>query len=129
MAKIIISGTTATVTSDFTTEQLTLLKKRSPESLILKDEKENPVFAVDLGQNASVGKCGVVFGGTSYDGSGKAVASLPIPNGVADIKAWVMDNIGNSIIKLNQLEEKLQGALDAVAAETEKVESAISVVG
>ena len=129
MAKIIISGTTATVTSKFTTEQLKLLEKRNPEALVLKDEKENPIFAIFTGNKGSITKDGVVFGGTSFDGSGKAVASLDIPNTVTDVKAWVMEAIGNAIIKLNQLEDTLDGALSAVAAETAKVEGSIEVLG
>ena len=54
MANILIAGNACVVTSALTLENLQKLKKYAPQSLALKDEKEKPIFLVDVGPNGSV---------------------------------------------------------------------------
>lgn len=129
MASIIIAGNAAVITSAFTTAQLEKLKKYAPEALVLKDEDKKPVFMVDVATKGSIGPMGVVFNATAYDGSEKAVLSKEIPAGVTDIERWVIDNIGNAIVKLNELEATLDGAIATVDANEAAILDSIAIVG
>lgn len=130
MANIIIAGNTAVVTSAFTMDQLQKLKKYNPQALCLKDEEgKKVVFMVDVATKGSVSPMGIVFNASAFDGSDKAVLSMEIPAGTANVEQWVMDNIGTSIIKLNTLEGQLGAALDAVAADEAAVRESISIIG
>lgn len=129
MANILIAGNACVVTSALTLENLQKLKKYAPQSLALKDEKEKPIFLVDVGPNGSVSANGIVFNAASHDGSKLATLTMEIPSTVTDVKAWVMETIGTSINKLNALEEKLGAALSAVEADEAKVLESIKVLG
>lgn len=130
MANIIIAGNTAVVTSAFTKAQLEKLKKYNPQALCLKDEDgKKIVFMVDIATKGSVSPMGIVFNAAAFDGTDKAVLSMEIPAGTANVEQWVMDNIGTSIIKLNALEAQLNGALEAVAADEAAVRDSICVIG
>lgn len=131
MANITISGNTAILNSSFKTEQIKLLKKRNPGALVLKDEKDKPIFAIGVGAVGSVSPAGIVFDGTAI-GSGTACMSFKLPDTVTDeasAKAWVMDEIGLAIVKLGQLEEGLATAIDKVNAENEAVNATIVFAG
>lgn len=129
MAKIIIAGNSCTLESAFTTEQLKKIKKYRPDSLILKDADKKPVFMVDLGSNGSVAPMGVVFDGTTHDGQELACLTKMLPQGVVDVKSWVMENIGTAVLKLNKLEATLGAALTEIDTEVGQVEATISVIG
>ena len=132
MSKIIIAGSAAVVTSAFKKADLEKLKKYAPDSLVLKDEKENPVFMVSVGSNGSMNAHGIVFDGVAPDGSGLATMTQLIPNTVAGAEAinkWVMDTFGTSLLKLNELEGTLQAALDKVAADEAAVIASVEVLG
>ena len=130
MANIIIAGNTAVITSAFTKCELEKLKKYAPAKLQLIDEEtKKPVFMVDVATKGSVSPMGIVFNASAHDGSNKACLSMEMPADVADVERWVFDNIGTSIVKLNQLEATLGDALAAVAAEEAAVADAISIVG
>lgn len=129
MAKIIIAGNSCTIESKYTTEELMTLKKYKPECLTLKDENKKPVFMIDIGSAGSVSSAGIVFNGTTHDGKGLACLTQMMPAGVIDANSWIMDNIGMSILKLNELEAGIASCLDRVCADVAAVEDTISVVG
>lgn len=129
MSKIIIAGNSCTVESSYTTEQLKQLKKYNPDALVLKDADKKPVFMADLGSVGSVSAAGIVFDGTTHDGKNLACFTKLMPTGVCDVNAWVMDNVGTVILKLNKLEETIGAALENVNRDVAAVKSAISVIG
>lgn len=129
MAKIIIAGNSCTVESAFTTAQLKKLQKYNPDALVLKDADKKPIFMVDVGKCGGVSAAGIVFDGTTHDGKSLACLTKLMPGDVCDANAWVMDNIGMSILSLNKLEEKIGSALESVDADVAAVQSAISVIG
>ena len=131
MATIIIAGRTATITSEFKYEQIQRLKKYDPAALVLKDQEKRPVFMIDLATKSSVSPAGIVFNGAALDGSGKAVVTMEIPASVTQesVNQWVVDNIGTSINKLNELEATLADALIAVDTTEDQILNSIVVVG
>lgn len=131
MANIIIAGRTATITSEFQFDEIKRLKKYAPESLVLKDADKKPVFMIDVGAQSCVSAAGVVFNGEALDGSGKAVITMEIPASVTKdtVNTWVVDNIGTSITKLNELEATLAGALAEVDAAENAILESIAIVG
>lgn len=131
MAKILIAGNQAVVKSALKVDDIELLKKRNPDALELKDDKKNVTFMVDLGSKSSISKCGVVFNG-SEPGTGAAVLSMEIPASVTTeegVKKWVIDEIGLTIVKLNEVEEQLVEGLAKVEGENNSIEENITFVG
>lgn len=127
MANIKIAGNNAILTSSFTVEQIQLLKKRNPGALVLKDEKDKPIFAIGVGATGSVSPVGIVFDGKAL-GTGMACITYKLPASVVtedDAREWIMDEIGLAIVKLNQIESGMTDAFAKVEAENEAVNATI----
>lgn len=132
MAKILIAGNQAVIKSSIKTSDIKLLQKRNPDALALKDEEKNVIFAVGVGDKGGISQYGIVFNGTAPDGTGCAVISEQIPANVTTeegVKEWVLDKIGLSIVKLNQVEDQLVEGLAKVEAENASVQENITFVG
>lgn len=130
MAKVIIAGNAYVVKSEVTTKKIEELAKYKPEALCLFNENKEPVFAVTLAKRGagSVGSMGVVFPSTTNDPEGKACFTGMIPEGVADAKEWVKDEVGYAVLKLTELESTFAGALESVAEYKQKLDQAVTAM-
>lgn len=134
MAKIVISGTTYSVISEITTEQLNKLSKYRPAALNLyeTDEagKKQQVFAVATTKPGYgiVNNFGACFDGTAFDGTGRACVSKTIPADVTDAMKFVAEEIGMAIVKLSKVEEQVAPAMESIAADEAAVRDHIEVV-
>ena len=130
MAKITIAGDAVVVTSAMKLEDIKTIEKYRPKSLVLmggEDGKE-PVFAVgSTAGSGSINKVGASFSGTTHDDEGLATITMCVEDAAGDIKGWVADKIGVSIIHLNKLEAGLTDVLAEIEAEKEEVLSNITV--
>ena len=128
MATITIAGNAAVITSAIKVADITKMKKYNPAALTLKDEKEKPIFMIDMGEKASVSNAGIIFNGTSRDGNGYATATFDIGT-VEDAEAYVMDKVGFSILRLNELEDTIGNSVAAIDDKLNAVKSTITVMG
>ena len=133
MAKIIIAGDAVVIQAGVTLESIKTLEKYSPKSLILtevdEDGKKQPVFRVMTTKGSgSASAAGICFAGASHDGSGLATVTAKLPDGVHDAKAWVADEYGVAVVRLNQLEETFEAALADVDTAKAAVEANIEIL-
>ena len=121
MAKIKIVGNVAVVESTRTLEDIRTLEKYAPKSLYLyetnEDGKKSPVFRVCTAPSGSINSVGACFADESYDERAVACITIPIPAGTEDVKAFIMDTVGQGIVKLNKIEDTFAEALAKVEAD------------
>ena len=135
MAKIIVAGDAAVVTSALKLEDIKTVKKYRPEGLKLMGGKdgEEELFMIDSAcpsEAGSINKYGAVFNGESPDGQGFATLTVSILERPKDkdVKDYIADKLGGAMIKLNQLEEQIPAILGEIAVQQEQVLSGISVL-
>lgn len=132
MSKFIIAGSTGVIKSSKALEEIKLLEKYRPSSLVLTEgegESKREVFRVGTAASASVNQFGISFANSSLTGDGKAVVTVALP---ADLKPenvtdYVMDKWGKVINNLNKVEQNFEDALTDVKAEQAEVLSHITV--
>ncbi len=129
MAKIIIAGDAVVVTSALTLEDIKTVEKYRPKELVLKggEDGKEPIFAIGTTKGAgSINGMGASFG---REFNGKASITLCADDIPAEgVKEWAADRIGNAIIHLKKLEEKLPAVLEEIKAEKTAVLESVTVV-
>ena len=132
MAKILIAGDVIVVTSSKKLEDIKTLEKYDPKSLSLFDEEDGiktEVYKVGSTKGTgSINKYGASFGSEARDGSGLATITLPIPDGIEDVMEYTSDEVGFSLMKLNEIEAKMDAALDAVTSKKAAILENIQVM-
>lgn len=130
MSKITIAGDAVVITSSLKLEDLKTIEKYRPKALVLmggEDGKE-PVFAVGTAEGTgNINEYGASFGRESHDGDKLATITMCLGTDVSDVREWVADKIGGSIISLNKLEEQLPAVLAEIAEEKARVMESITV--
>lgn len=132
MAKITIAGNAFVVTSAKKLADIKELQKYNPKALSLfeqnEDGKKEEVFRVTASSNAGINQYGVSFPDVSRDGEGFACLTGDIPNGIENAVAYIADNYGAAIMKLNKVEDGIDAALSEVAANKAAVLENIAVL-
>lgn len=125
MAQVIISGGAVVIKSAAKVSELESLAKYRPENLVLRDEKNEPVFKIGLtdGQG-KINVYGAEFARISRDGFATITVTAPQEWGVDD----VVDVIGPALLKLNQLEKDFNVALEDIENEKADIMSNITIV-
>lgn len=131
MSQIKILGESAVITSTLKAEGLETLKKFKQEHLTILNDREEVVYAVGMAQGGrgSVTDYGITF--NNRDAEGFAQVTITLPDGIAaeERANYVAEKFGNSVTRLNGVEEIIQERIDGVvAAQTAMVES-IQVLG
>lgn len=130
VACVKVVGNAAVVVSSADLEDVKTLAKYRPESLMLykgEGKDKEPVFMVGTGKgDGSINKNGAVFGSATTS-DGKATITLRIPEGTEDVKAWVEEAIGVSILHLKKVEAQFAAALAEVKTEKKAVADSISI--
>lgn len=126
MSKITLIGKAIVITSAVKSATIKQLKKFSPASLVKKDDKGAPVYAIDLSVKGTVGisKNGITFNGTSKEGF--AQATVLVPDGTATSAEYVVDNFGAALFELDSFETEVNAAYADLAAQIKAVESNIT---
>ena len=130
MAKILIAGDAVVVKSDLKLEEIRTIEKYRPEALILKggEDGKDPIFR--LGSTTGTGSItdfGAEFGAESHDDEKKAMLTMCCTCGDDDIKEFVADCIGRSVMKLNKLEATLHNVLSEIEVEKGRILENISI--
>ena len=133
MAKIKIVADTLAIESARTVEEICTLQKYAPKALRLYEADEETgkkaeVFRVAMAKGCgSVTSAGICFTGESRDGSGKAVVTMAIPEGLEDVRKYAADEVGGIVMKLNRVERQFDEALAQVADAAAEVAQYIEV--
>lgn len=129
--KLTITGDAYALTSAIKVADIKLLKKYNPDALSVKDNDGKTVFAVAYSEGKpNVASFGVTFGGKTRDENGYATITGVIPTGFASAdaaKEFVAETFGGVVAYLEQLEQNVPGAAEAVIDAHKKLVDSITV--
>lgn len=133
MAKLTLSGNAITVTTKITSEDFFKIKRHSPESLTIKDDKENPIFKIDFGGQGkgSINNYGIVFDSVNEDDS--MYLSVIDEGGFSECtaeekKAIIVDQYAAPLVKINQMEMFLEGVLETLTKMENEAAESIEII-
>lgn len=130
MAKIVVAGDTAVITSAMRLEDLRTIEKYRPKELVLKggEDGKEPIFGIGTTQGVgNINAVGASFGAETRDDEKLACITMIIDGVTGDVKDWIADRLGAAIINLNKLEAKLPAVLEEIAAEKSAVMGNITI--
>lgn len=123
-----VLGTNALIISDIAIKDIKLVKKYKPEMLILKDEKDNAIFAVDFNKvSGTSGKYGITF---NESVNGKAAISVNCDPEISAEKRkdTLVDFMMDFIQPLEQLTQQITVVAKTIRAFKEDVSKQIEVI-
>lgn len=126
MAKVIIAGNACVLLSSLALDDIKELRQNHPEALSLKDGMGQTILTIDLDQESAgrIKENQVVFGLTASR-EGKATITLLIDPEEKDIMGMIREKIGDSLMKLTELENKITGFLGKRAEADQPLKSEI----
>lgn len=127
MAKITVSGRTATIVSNYSLEDFEKLESYRPDALLLKDEDGDVYFKVGLSCQGSVSDYGIGFNDETFGSKKACVTVAPSCSCYDTAEEMVIGEIGSAILNLNKVERQIPAALDDIDAELEEIKASIEV--
>lgn len=108
--KITVVGNALVVTSTLKFEDIEKVSKFKPEALILKNEKDVPIFAIGTtSESGSINSLGAIFDGATRDGEGLATITMAIPFEATndELKETVAEEYSGAFASLKKLEASI----------------------
>lgn len=132
MAKIKTINRTIVVNSEVKYDDYKLVAKYRPEALTLKggEDGKEPIFTVFVrnGGQGCIDENGAIFGeATRGDAKLATITMMFTGDAEADIKEYIVDELGGALTKLNKVEAGLPAVIEAIKAERETVRDSIEV--
>lgn len=129
MAKVKVCGDAIVIESALKLEDIATVQKFQPEALILKggEDGKTPVFALAVTKGAAgFGSMGAQFKDTAR---GTGLATMTIVKHVeGDVKAYIADNFGGALAKLNALEKTIPTVVAEINTAREAVMAGIEEI-
>ena len=129
MAKIVLAGDAVIVTSAVKLEDYKKVKKYRPKALVLMGGEENKeqVFRVGVSSgNGSISPYGVEFAKETRDENKFACLTTVLDGVDGDVKKYVADTYGPSVLLLNKIESKIPEVLAEIETEEAEILNSIS---
>lgn len=130
MAKIKIAGDAVVVVSELKLEEIKKIEKYRPKALILKggDDGKEPIYKIGTTTGSgSITEFGAEFNSETHDDEKKATITMCCNCSKDDIKEYVADSIGASVMMLNKLEESLREVLTEIDTEKAQILENITI--
>lgn len=132
MAKIKTINRAIVVNSEVKYDDYKLVAKYRPEALTLKggEDGKEPIFTVFVrnGGQGCIDENGAIFGEATRDDAKLATITMMFTGDAeADIKEYIVDELGGALTKLNKVETGLPAVIEAIKAERETVRDSIEV--
>ena len=132
MAKIKTINRAIVVNSEVKYDDYKLVAKYRPEALTLKggEDGKEPIFTVCVrnGGPGCIDENGAIFGEATRDDAKLATITMMFTGDAdADIKEYIVDELGGALMKLNKVEAGLPAVIEAIKAERETVRDSIEV--
>lgn len=130
MAKIVIAGEAVVITSAIKLSDLRKVEKYRPNALVLKggEDGKEPIFRIGTCNGAGkINKYGAEFGAETHDDAKLATITLVLDRVDGDVREFVAEAVGASILNLNKLEETIPAVLAEIDAEKGAILSNITV--
>lgn len=122
--KVTVIGRTFVVESNYTKAEIAKAATYRPESLILRDAKENAIYAIAVGTNGSFTNNGLIY--NQENGAGKAIYTGQLPDGV-EAKKYLAEKFGGALVKAKSIEAGLATVISGIDGEMAEVMSSITV--
>lgn len=129
MARIYTVGQAAVITSELTLEDIKVIQKYRRDALTLMggEEGKDAVFTVMASdKGGGINSVGAVFNHATGE-HGNACITVMLPDGIEDVKEYLVDKYGQAINCLNKLEYQLPSVLEDIYEEKRAVEDAITI--
>ena len=106
--KAVVMGSSCVITSSLTPGQIKRIKKFHPEALVMQDENDEPVFAIDIDENGpgSINNNGACFG-NAVSAEGKATITILTDPTSDNPEEIVYEKIGSALMYLDTMEHEL----------------------
>lgn len=129
MANVKVVGDALVITSALTLEDYKMLERYRKSALVLMggEDKKEQIYRASTGEEGSFDKYGVIFNGETRDDDKLATATVLIDKIDGDVKEYVVNEFGERIMKLNQLEKTLPEVIEEIKKERETVKGSISI--
>lgn len=129
MAKIKVLGDMIQVISNITEDEMKKIAVYKPEALQLRDENNEPVFAVETGP-ASLSKFGVSFCSTDFDGKLFLTIANPIEEHVDadEEKKQITEDFATFLRDMEKIERQVADAMTEANALEQRVSSSVEMV-
>lgn len=118
--------------SSLKTTEINTVKQYNPSALVLKDEKGNEIFKIDVvdsTKEASISKFGIVYNDTTADGNACLTTLFNDPYDRAKREEIVKDILVKTNLKAEALEKQIAAALKVITKQLELAKNAITVQG
>lgn len=130
MAKIKTLGDAVVVVSTLKFEDIKFLEKYRKDALAIKGGEDNKeiIFRVGASGTPGANEYGITFEGATRDEAKQAILTLSLLKYEGeDIKGFIADQLGSTIIQLEKLEKTVPTILAEVKAEREAIVSSIEI--
>lgn len=127
--RIKIAGNAVVITSTLKLEVIKKMEKYNPDALCLvevKDNEENEIFRIATGKTSTISKFGITF--MEANAEGFATATVMLPEGTTDKKAYIKDNFATALFMLKDLEDAVTTACAQLEAAYAKLDEDIMEV-
>lgn len=131
MANVKILGTTAVLTTNITKDVYKRVEAHAPDALMLKDEKDTPIFRLGYDPNASEGSLrpfGAFFNGVDEEGKLTAQFTFASNPPREEQKRAFLEVHANAIDAIRKIENNVAEALVGVDEMIESVADAVTVI-
>lgn len=129
-ASATVSGAAVIIRSDLKLEDIQRLEKYKPEALtILKDGEADFRIGSDPAGYGSINRYGAAFSPTG-SADGKGTITMMAPEEVSapeDIRTWFVENYGQALLKVQQLETLLTAELAEVNGQVERMYNSVRI--
>lgn len=130
MAKIVIAGDAAVITSELKLEDIRKVAEYRPDALVLRggEDGKEPIFKIGVTDGTGkINKYGAEFGSETHDDAKLATITVLLRDIEGDVREAVAEAIGTSILNLNKLEETLPAVLAEIEDEKATILSNITI--
>ena len=127
--KIKIAGNAVVLTSKLQFATIQKMEKYNKDALCLvevKNDEEAEIFRIGTGKTSSISKFGITF--MEANKNGNAVATIMLPEGVTDKKAFIKDNYATALFMLADLEDAVETACAELETAYTKLDAEIEEV-
>lgn len=131
MARMIVTGDALVIKSNITFADMEKLTKLRPSAMVLCEQEEDgtraEVFRVKVGGSEMFNQYGITFTSAARDGTGCAITTVRLPEGVTDPKEYLVENFSTALMRLNCLEDQMLNSLAEVADAQNAVREFITI--
>ena len=126
-AQAIVVGSACVVKSTMTPDEIKQMKKLHPEALVMYDETDEPMFAIDIDEEVpgSINVNGACFGKATSD-DGKATITVVLDPTAEDPVDLVYEKLGKALDNLDKMEKKIAEIVPGLQEEDRRIRGMIS---